>query len=73
MAQALALLDEMSERGIPKDAAVYRALAHFDAQAYTYLRRACFRRARFRRTLRASPRPPPPPPRRTMATTRASR
>ena len=34
MAQALALLDEMSERGIPKDAAVYRALAHFDAQAY---------------------------------------
>ena len=24
----------MSDRGIPKDAAVYRALAHFDAQAY---------------------------------------
>ena len=42
----------MSERGIPKDAAVYRALAHFDAQAYTYLRCACFRRARFRRALR---------------------
>lgn len=24
----------MSERGIPKDAAVYRALEHFDAKAY---------------------------------------
>ena len=35
MAQALALLDEMSERGIPKDAAADRALAHLDAQAYT--------------------------------------
>lgn len=33
--QALALLDEMSERGIYKDAAVYRALAHFDATACT--------------------------------------
>ena len=28
------MLDEMSDRGIPKDAAVYRALAHFDSTAY---------------------------------------
>jgi len=32
--QAMALLDEMTERGIHQDAAVHRALAHFDPSAY---------------------------------------
>ena len=30
----MALLDEMTERGIHQDAAVHRALAHFDPSAY---------------------------------------